>query len=770
MRCQPCQNLTISRLITLAEEELASIYGFPSSSFYRHHTSIHALEHSARSGCELCSLLLKALPSDDDSRGFNLHTEAVSDIRIAISSSHLTQDLTVVRDASVVQMFDFLLVQAGDDVTGYRRQHLLLLSPSGTAVGRYKIGRDILDSRLSAPSNFAIMRRWLDQCGSKHQTCPDLQQDALLPTRVVDVGGDGVNSAPFLLVSDGTGRGRYAALTHCWGGHIDVVLTKDSLEDFQHRLPVEALAKNFKDALHICHELGVQYLWIDCLCIIQNSEDDWVAESSKMTSIYSKAFVTISALASRGSSGGIFRDHHTRPSDDYSLRSSPIRVVRDSSLSVAVALDSSPETGELAYALRVESDYYIENLKWLHEVSPLTKRAWCLQESLLSPRIIFFGEEQVYWRCFDGFQSADGLPVGNEDQYPSQQDVRFAHALQGLSEVKIRPPPDRWSKRYYQIDNVYHRSGYYHLIREYSKRNLTMPQDKLPAFSALAKRIHAKVGGDYLAGLFTANLLSDLTWSPMEIPLWLDELKHPGSPPYVAPSWSWASAYGEVHFIYQDMDHFMHMDDTAPQQQLRLVESRIRYRDETNPYGQVLPGSSIIVSGLTTRLMLSEPIALGPDGSSGQGPQGICPSVADINWDILAGEHEGQQVLFAPSSEFGEGATCVQQGRGFYVATKDLGDSKPGRWGFLPPKCGFKEIPTLREIFTNNEFLILVVKPQKVVVHMPVSAHCLVLQKTDQHCDVGRHQQHAPVYQRVGTFYARNLQDADWEEMTLEII
>lgn len=269
-------------------------------------------------------------------------------------------------------MFDFLLVRAGERYTGFYLPGLLLLSPAGTTVGRYQVGRDILDSHLSAPSNFAIMRRWLDQCTSEHELCPDLQQDALLPTRVVDVGGDGADFPPFLLVSDRTARGRYAALTHCWGGYIDIVLTKERLQDFKQRLPVESLAKNFKDALHICRELGVQYLWIDCLCIVQNSEDDWAAESSKMKSICSNAFVTISALSSRGSSSGIFRDRHSCRSDDWGLRPPPMRVVRDPSLGVTVDLDSSPESGEVAYALRVDSTHYLENLRWLYEVSPLT--------------------------------------------------------------------------------------------------------------------------------------------------------------------------------------------------------------------------------------------------------------------------------------------------------------------------------------------------------------------------------------------------------------
>lgn len=754
MRCQPCKNLTLSRLITLAEDEFPSMrpFGFPFSSFYRHHTSIHALRHSARLGCELCLLLLEELPSDDDVRDCDLHTEAVSDIRIAISSSNVSVSTS---NTSDVRMFDLLLVVAGNRHNNrWSPPCLLLLSPACTAVGRYQVGRHILDSRLSAPSNFAIMRRWLNQCTSKHQTCPDLQQDVLLPTRVVNVGGDGADFAPFLLVSDGTARGRYAALTHCWGGHIDIVLTKDRLEVFQQRLPVESLTKNFKDALRICRELGVQYLWIDCLCIIQNSEDDWAAESSKMTSIYSNAFVTISALASGGSSSGIFRDHHSRGSDEPGLRPPPSRAVRDPSLGVTVSLDSSPESNQVAFALQANPYFDLESLRWLYEVSPLTKRAWCLQESLLSPRVIFFGEEQVYWRCFDGFQSADGLP-GNQSGYPDKMEVRFAYALQGLSEVAKDPSAGRWS-------NIYDRGGYYHLIRDYSERNLTKLSDKLPAFSALAERIHANVGGNYLAGLFTANLHSDLIWCRIRCS-WVDEMKYAESPAYVAPSWSWASAYGEVDFPRWYSPCVCH---TAPPRQLRLLDSKIRYRDETNRYGQVLPGSSIIVAGLTTRLVLSKQVALGSEGISGQRPNGMYLSY--LLWDRSPKGLPGKQILFPVSSQVSDRETCTQQGRSFFVATKD--SAKEFNSGLdIPPDVGRKKVSILPELFMEDEFLILVVTPEHLDCHG--AAGCLVLQKKDQDCDIGQHGQQALVYQRVGTIIFSTLHEAvDWEEMTVEII
>ncbi|MBE3044755.1 HET domain-containing protein, partial [Candidatus Bathyarchaeota archaeon] len=81
-------------------------------------------------------------------------------------------------------------------------------------------------------------------------------------------------------------RAHYAALSHCWDGPIATVLTQDALSSFQARLPWDALAANFQDAILITRGLGLRYLWVDSLCIIQDRRHDWTIESGKMGDIY----------------------------------------------------------------------------------------------------------------------------------------------------------------------------------------------------------------------------------------------------------------------------------------------------------------------------------------------------------------------------------------------------------------------------------------------------------------------------------------------------
>lgn len=66
------------------------------------------------------------------------------------------------------------------------------------------------------------------------------------------------------------------------------------------------MPKNFRDAITISREPGLRYMWIDSLCIIQDSDTDWQIESSKMADIYRHGYITIAAVASPDSKGGCF--------------------------------------------------------------------------------------------------------------------------------------------------------------------------------------------------------------------------------------------------------------------------------------------------------------------------------------------------------------------------------------------------------------------------------------------------------------------------------
>src|SRR5436190_220092 len=97
-----------------------------------------------------------------------------------------------------------------------------------------------------------------------------------VPTRLISID----DGNPRLRLSEELEKGlRYATLSHCWGTHKFLTLKTANLHLFRKQIPFDALTKTFRDAFHIAHYVGLFYLWIDSLCIIQDDPDDWKRES-----------------------------------------------------------------------------------------------------------------------------------------------------------------------------------------------------------------------------------------------------------------------------------------------------------------------------------------------------------------------------------------------------------------------------------------------------------------------------------------------------------
>jgi hypothetical protein len=191
-----------------------------------------------------------------------------------------------------------------------------------------------------------------------------------LPTRYIHVD----SNPPQLRIAEPDARGFYIALSHCWGKSRPLVTTTATLSDRMAGIPMKTLPRTFQDAVTITRELGLEYLWIDSLCILQDSRSDWVAESAKMGSVYSNAFLTISAAASTDSEQGIFRPRSIPPSPPVQLR----------------CHDSNMEP--------IYIDHRVSDTPFETPQSTDT-RAWCFQELALSPRVIVYGREMLGFMC-----------------------------------------------------------------------------------------------------------------------------------------------------------------------------------------------------------------------------------------------------------------------------------------------------------------------------------------------------------------------------------
>jgi hypothetical protein len=350
------------------------------------------------------------------------------------------------------------------------------------------------------------------------------------------------------------------------------------------------MPKTFQDMLLVAQQMRVQYVWIDSLCIIQDDDSDWERESSRMADIYMNSYLTVSASTSTSSSSGCFpRRWMTYIPADSQCNGTNAR--RDYSSDPSMASDSLK--GPKAYFYHEwmptstkywPSVYRIGNFGAAFDPlkdEPLSRRGWTLQERLLSPRIIHYGKQQMYWECRKCFQAEDGAQFNplsfNADQLLAQQRLpakqhgglkNWISYVEGVNAANATTPSHgRW------------KGGWLSVVEDYSTRSLTYGNDKLPALSGLARFLAQNTGDQYYAGLWKAHILEDLHWRVLEKQT--EQLAFGPTKPtsYRAPSWSWASVDAAIKFRPLDFD--------------RIVAEFLDCSVETpgkNPFGRVSSG------------------------------------------------------------------------------------------------------------------------------------------------------------------------------------
>lgn len=288
-------------------------------------------------------------------------------------------------------------------------------------------------------------------------------------------------------------------------------------------LPVDQLPRILCDAMQVCRALGLRYLWIDALCIIQNSKRDWEVESANMRYVYWNCQLCISATCAGKPEDGLLVQKHSEL-----LR--PLIYERDG----------------VIWKLQDEDTFATELSR-----SPLSKRAWALQERMLPPRTLMFGKYELFWEC----QETRAAEKGRTDS--ASRELPKLRACQSEYE-----PADVWPW----------------VLQNYGTRSLTYPQkDKLVALGAVAEHIASIYNDEYFAGMFRSNLLADLIWSTgCPEPLQRPEL-------YMAPSWSWASVDGELQTMQSryltDNEYFS-----------RILDIKVELVDGAKQFGQVHGG------------------------------------------------------------------------------------------------------------------------------------------------------------------------------------
>ena len=388
----------------------------------------------------------------------------------------------------------------GFQVCGYRyRGNSLHWADKQCADDLIHLEKEERGPKIEKANSGTRLHEWYKNCIANHNDCRPIFGGSYVPSRLLDVGTAWSSDPVKLITFDAEYlsdfKPFYATLSHCWGGSQPLRLLTSNLDRLKEGVPRENIPRVFSEAMEVCWHLGIAYIWIDSLCILQDSHEDWERESQSMGMIYSQATINIAATSSPNCEAPLFHSSQTPPT---------------------VALVTWEAFPQNTYII-VENE-----IEWRKSFmnQPLLRRAWVMQERLLATRVIHFTNSELIWEC---------RTTTATESYP----VRVPEALQPFHNRRNR----FWSKDFIEDD-----AAWATLVADYSKCDLTFSKDKLVALAGLVTALDTAglVRGRYWAGMWEADLPYCLLWTRAA----LDCAKWSGSTrqaTYRAPSWSWAS-------------------------------------------------------------------------------------------------------------------------------------------------------------------------------------------------------------------------------------
>jgi hypothetical protein len=373
---------------------------------------------------------------------------------------------------------------------------------------------------FSSDRAYSVAMSWIREClsmsGTEHRDCPrpDIPD---LPKRIIDIGQD--LSGDFIRVHEPSRgeKAQYACLSYCWGGPQAIIMTKATLETLKQGVALNTFGKTIRDAVEVTRGLGLRYLWIDALCIVQDDDEDRSGEIKKMGSIYRHCIVTIAAAMAKCSSDGFLHQLDQEPVLDFEHY--PFSIAMPDGTEGIIRLYPK-HAGKISASEEKER-------------TPLDDRGWALQEILLSPRVLLFAKHELLWLCHNkGYRQAQRRYI---IYTPSIKDVFLQHSsTEGVARFSDSPEI-RWKN----------------IVEEYTRRKLSDPEDRLKAIAGIATAFAENTamfqGIDYCFGLWNAVdsdtlIVRQLGWRCNETTL-KTSTKSPR-----APTWSWASVDDPVSF------------------------------------------------------------------------------------------------------------------------------------------------------------------------------------------------------------------------------
>lgn len=353
------------------------------------------------------------------------------------------------------------------------------------------------------------------------------------------------------------------------------------------------MPQTYQDAIHVTDALGLRYLWIDALCIIQDCPNDCAKEIQNMGKIYKNSHITLAPTANKSCWDGFLRH-----------RDKLVNGRRNQVARIQSSVKSRPEPSSIFYLLEnLEGTISRGSIRMDDDPGLWSRRGWTFQEYQLSPRMLIFDKYYLYFDC----------RAGEKDE---------SDAIRNLWETNRALFKIKGSDSNPSLGYIDHHVEWYSIIgNSYSGRHFTKQSDRLPALIGFVTEwedmINAKECKDmtqkgvtrdrYVAGLWKDDMPRGL--------LWRSQSQSTTSRPleYASPSWSWASIIGEVYWPWEmepnrqgpsykkESKKFQRFGTSETQYHLKTIDISV-----TDPYSLVTSGS-ITVSAFLQKMRLNPP-------------------------------------------------------------------------------------------------------------------------------------------------------------------
>jgi hypothetical protein len=432
-----------------------------------------------------------------------------------------------------------------------------------------------------------LRKLWL-RCHKDHEDCntdptatpqsnstvKTISQNVVLPTRVIVTIPKATGAkSPLLLETNGM-KGTFAALSHRWGDTQAARTTRKNLAEHMEFIHLDEKSQTFRDAVSLCAKLGIPFLWIDSLCIIQHQSDDplstdedFLREAKQMGGIYGRAALTIAATgAAEDPAIGLFGANRDRLACVTKI---PFRLK---------ATDKPDGYFNVSFVPEGFKKEVVEN--------PLLTRGWILQERFLSSRYIHFGRDQWFWQCREA----------------TLAQVEGQTGINSWGAANLKLGADMGIVKYIQSSRGDFDQWWTKVVETYSRLGFLHARDRLIALQGLMSEIKRRNGKQHEFGMWLESLHAQLLWIPLPglepdaddpktalghnekrvVPKNHDPSPIPGPTVQRAPSWSWLSYDNPIVFpcSSQDYSRLESGPDSIPEEFLgkKWQESQIKWK------------------------------------------------------------------------------------------------------------------------------------------------------------------------------------------------